>query len=281
MNHPFFPQDKAHVLFKQADHLCIQFSDLVIGEGIQANQFLIINKGRAALIDPGGDLTFTPLNIELGKLVKLQQLDYIFASHQDPDIIASLPRWMMHTQCRVVTSKLWSRFLPHLASQFMTQQYCQAFEERIIAMPDQGGAIPLGDSEIIVLPAHFLHSVGNFHFYDPVSKILFSGDMGASLIETHAEKPVEDFIAHVPHMRGFHQRYMASNRACRLWANMVRTMDVEMIVPQHGSPFVGKAMVHQFLDWISDLQCGIDLLSQSSFDAQKAGYRAQDAVIAR
>lgn len=273
MNYPFFQQDKAHFLFNNGNHQCIQFSDLVTGEGIQANQFLIISNGRAALIDPGGDLTYTPLNIELGKRVKVQQLDYIFASHQDPDIIASLPRWMMHTQCKVVTSKLWSRFLPHLASQFVTQQYSQAFEERIIAMPDHGGPISLGGTDIVVLPAHFLHSVGNFHFYDPVSKILFSGDMGASLIETHAEKPVEDFAAHVPHMRGFHQRYMGSNKACRLWATMVKGMDVEMIVPQHGSPFVGKEMVHQFLDWISDLQCGIDLLNPSRFDARKAGYR--------
>jgi len=273
MNHPFAIQDKAHILYNQNGHQCIQFSDLVVGEGIQANQFLIISQERAALIDPGGDLTYTPLNIELGKRVKIHQLDYIFASHQDPDIIASLPRWMMHTQCKVVTSKLWSRFLPHLASQFMTQQYCQDYDERIIAMPDQGGAIAFGETEIIVLPAHFLHSVGNFHFYDPVSKILFSGDMGASLIEEHADQPVRDFSGHINHMKGFHQRYMASNKACRLWANMVREMDVEMMVPQHGSPFVGKAMIHQFLDWISELPCGIDLLNQSKFDARKAGYR--------
>lgn len=27
----------------------------------------------------------------------MQSLDYVLASHQDPDIIASLPRWLMHT----------------------------------------------------------------------------------------------------------------------------------------------------------------------------------------
>ena len=29
------------------------------------------------------------------------------------------------------------------------------------------------------LPAHFLHSVGNFHIYDPIAKILYTGDLGA------------------------------------------------------------------------------------------------------
>lgn len=257
--------DKAHILYDHDGHMCIQFSDLVTGHGIQANQFLIIDQNKAALIDPGGDLTYTPLNIEIGKRVKLSELQYIFASHQDPDIIASLPRWMMHTPCRVITSKLWSRFLPHLASTFMTQQYCGDMEDRIIALPDAGGAIHFGRNKILALPAHFLHSVGNFQFYDPVSKILFSGDMGASLIEDHADKPVTDFAEHVQHMRGFHQRYMGSKKACRLWANMVRQLDVEMMVPQHGSPFVGTAMINQFLDWISDLECGIDLLSEDSF----------------
>ncbi len=257
--------DKAHILFERDGHQCIQFSDLVVGEGIQSNQFLIIDGKDAALIDPGGDLTFTPLTIEIGKRVKMNELKYIFASHQDPDIIASLPRWLMHTNCQVVTSKLWSRFLPHLASTFVTQQYGQALEKRIISLHDSGGAIPLGRSNIIALPAHFLHSVGNFHFYDPVSKILFSGDKGASLIEDHADAAVVDFQAHIPHMRGFHQRYMASNKACRLWANMIRKLDVEMMVPQHGSPFVGKPIITQFLDWISELECGIDLMDQQSF----------------
>lgn len=257
--------DKAHILFDRDGHQCIQFSDLVVGEGIQSNQFLIVDGNSAALIDPGGDLTFTPLTIELSKRVKISELEYIFASHQDPDIIASLPRWLMHTNCRVVTSKLWSRFLPHLASTFVTQQYGQALEKRIISLADSGGAIAFGRSNIIALPAHFLHSVGNFHFYDPVSKILFSGDMGASLVENHAEAAVVDFQAHIPHMRGFHQRYMASNKACRLWANMIRGLEVEMMVPQHGSPFVGKAMISLFLDWISELDCGIDLMDQENF----------------
>ncbi|MDZ4286009.1 MAG: MBL fold metallo-hydrolase, partial [Candidatus Sungbacteria bacterium] len=56
-------------------------------------------------------------------------------------------------------------------------------------------------------------------------------------------------------------------------ANMVRQMDVEMMVPQHGSPFVGRELVSNFLDWISNLACGIDLMNQQHFDAGRAGYK--------
>ncbi|CAA0091823.1 Uncharacterised protein [BD1-7 clade bacterium] len=262
---PLILEDDATILYEKDGHTCIAFTHLVAGHGIQANQFLIIDEGRAALIDPGGDLTYTPLSIELSKRVDVGHLDYIFASHQDPDIIASLPRWIMHTDCKIVTSKLWSRFLPHLASTFVTNRINSNIEERIISVPDQGTCIDFGRSEIKVVPAHFLHSVGNFQFYDPVSKILFSGDMGASLVDDDANQPVTDFKAHIPHMEGFHQRYMASNKACRLWANMVSSMDVEMIVPQHGSPFIGKPMVDDFLKWISALPCGLDIMTEQDF----------------
>ncbi|MCY1531040.1 hypothetical protein D9M68_662510 [compost metagenome] len=113
------------------------------------------------------------------------------------------------------------------------------------------------------MPAHFLHSVGNFQLYDPVSRILFSGDMGASLVDDAT--PVRDFVNHVPNMEGFHRRYMASNRICRLWAEMVRGMDVEMIVPQHGRPFVGREMISAFLYWIENLECGIDLMGPDDY----------------
>jgi flavorubredoxin len=50
-----------------------------------------------------------------------------------------------------------------------------------------------------------------------------------------------------------------------MWVNMVRGLDVEMIVPQHGRPFIGKEVINQFLDWFSELECGIDLIDQSNY----------------
>lgn len=53
---------------------------------------------------------------------------------------------------------------------------------------------------------------------------------------------------------------MASNKACRHWVARIRTMDVDMIVPQHGRPFKGKAMIRKFLNWFEELECGIDIM---------------------
>jgi hypothetical protein len=52
---------------------------------------------------------------------------------------------------------------------------------------------------------------------------------------------------------------MASNKVLKLWANMVRQLDIEMIVPQHGAIFKGKEMVERFINWIENLQVGVDL----------------------
>ena len=63
----------------------------------------------------------------------------------------------------------------------------------------------------------------------------------------------------------FHRRYMAGNKACRLWANMVRQLKPKMIVPQHGRPFADPDTISAFLDWISNLECGLDLLTQEDY----------------
>ncbi len=245
-------------LYNDGRHKCIAFYDLVCGDGIQANQFLIVNGNHSALLDPGGDLTYNDLFMQSYKYLFTKNLEYIIGSHQDPDVISSLGKWLIGSDCKVIVPALWERFIPHFAQPGKVKK-------RLIGIPEQGMNIYLGDAKLKALPAHFLHSEGNFHFYDPISKILFSGDLGASLVDANHNNPVTDFEAHIQHMKWFHQRYMGGNKACRLWANMIRELDIEWIVPQHGRSFKGKEMVNKLLDWIEDLECGIDLITQDTY----------------
>ena len=86
---------------------------------------------------------------------------------------------------------------------------------------------------------------------------MYSGDLGASLGQSYLEVP--DFDAHLQYMEGFHRRYMSGNAAMRAWAKRARTLDIELIAPQHGAHFRGKAMVNRFIDWCDTLECGVDL----------------------
>lgn len=245
------------VLYRDDSHQCLAFHDLVRGEqGIHANQFLVLDDDESALIDPGGALLYTPLSLAVCHHVQpLRKLTWILASHQDPDVIGSVDSWLLYTSATVACSRLWGRFLVH------NVPHCQGNtgQDRYLMIPDEGAEIRVGGTKLRAVPAHFLHSAGNFHFYDPRSRILFSGDVGASVAEGPYE-PIKDFDAHLPTMAGFHRRYMASNRACKLWVERVRDLDIDMLVPQHGPPIAGAANIRRFLDWMSDLHCGADLV---------------------
>lgn len=253
----------SEVIFDNGTHRCVVFNDLVKGDdGVQANQFLIINHGEGALLDPGGDLLYTPLWLGVTKYLEMKDIRWLVASHQDPDIVGAVGRWLANTPAKVACSRLWGRFVPHNVSNY---QQSKLGDDRYHLLPDQGGALPLGQTRLVALPAHFLHSVGNFSFYDPVSQILFSGDVGSSLIASGAPyRAITDFSAHVDSMVGFHRRYMASNRVARLWVAMVRKLNPVMIVPQHGHRLSGAA-VAAFLDWLEQLECGVDLLDAQHY----------------
>ncbi len=241
------------------------FTDLIDedGQAVQANQFLICDGDTGAIIDPGGNLAFNELFLNMSKHFPPSKLAYLIASHADPDIIASLDRWMTSTRATLVISRIWERFAPHFTKVGKT-------DDRVVGVPDAGGRLPLGQHELWLLPAHFMHSEGNFHFYDPVSRILFTGDLGASLVSgKQAREPVTELKPHLPNMEGFHRRYMVSNKILRLWVRMARELDIAMIVPQHGAPIAGAGAIKDFLAWIENLQCGIDLFDSSAYRLPK------------
>lgn len=248
-------------LYRDKNHACLMFTDLMEedGQAVQCNQFLIVDHGTGAVIDPGGNLAFNELFMGMAKHFAPQKLSYVIASHADPDIIASLDRWMTSTKATLVISRIWERFAPHFTKVGKT-------EDRVIGVPDSGGRLPLGQSELVLLPGHFMHSEGNFHFYDPISRILFTGDLGVSMTSgTEARKPVVHLQPHIPRMEAFHRRYMVSNKILRLWAKMVRKLDVQMLVPQHGAPIMGKKAIEEFYLWIENLECGIDLFHEGNY----------------
>ncbi|NNM50891.1 MAG: FprA family A-type flavoprotein, partial [Pseudomonadales bacterium] len=183
-------------------------------------------------------------------------------------IISSLPRWLLHTRAQIVIPSVWERFLPHLVSDIITDHLNIQVSDRLIPLPDHGGRLSLSDSEIIVLPAHFLHSIGNFSFYDVHARILFSGDIGSSAAN-QSSGFVSDFEAHTAAMAPFHQRYMCSNLAARYWVAMVRRLDVNMIIPQHGPGFSDPVMIEKFLSWLELLPTGLDVLDPNLYQIPK------------
>jgi flavorubredoxin len=239
-------------LFDDGTHKNVLLEDFGHGQMVQANQHLVIHEGRGMILDPGGHKVYAKVLAETLHQLGGGQLDHIFLSHQDPDIVAAVNGWLMTTDATAWVSSLWVRFVPHFGLDRLVI-------ERLKPIEDPGMYLRCGETDLAILPAHFLHSPGNFHVYDPRSKILYSGDLGASIGNEYRE--VQDFEAHVPSMAGFHRRYMASRSILAAWARMARTLDVEIIAPQHGAFFRGKEMVERFYQWVENLECGVDLFA--------------------
>ncbi len=239
------------ILFDQNGHRNILLEDFSKGGlAVQANQHLVVHNGAAMILDPGGHKVYSKVLAATFQILGPAKLQYLFLSHQDPDIVAATNGWLMTTDAKAYISSLWTRFVPHFGLD-------QLLESRLLPTPDGGMKLDLGGQDLWVLPPHYLHSCGSFHLYDAVSKILYTGDLGASVDGDASE--VTDFDAHIPRMKGFHERYMASNRALRAWVRMVRGLDIDIICPQHGRFFRGP-FVKRFIDWCDQLECGIDLI---------------------
>lgn len=109
----------AIVLFDNGTHKCLMFDSLVDDSddhAVQSNQFLIVDNGVGAIIDPGGNMTYNGLRVEMTNYFPPQKLAYILASHADPVMIASLNKWLFNTDCGMLISELWVKFIPNFCT---------------------------------------------------------------------------------------------------------------------------------------------------------------------
>ncbi|CCQ09255.1 CDP-abequose synthase (Fragment) [Pseudoalteromonas luteoviolacea B = ATCC 29581] len=240
---------KATELYKSTTHRW-----LVLGRDeskpekiIDTNQYVISSQNEAIILDPGGIELFSPMLAGILKHLDLDNITALFASHQDPDIISSLGLWdKTIPNAKLYAPWLWEGFIRHFGMENISY----------VPIKDDGGEVRIGSATLKFIPAHYLHSSGNFNVYDPAAKILMSGDIGAALEDHSAPMFVEDFGSHVKKMEYFHKRWMPSNRAKNNWIARVKELDIEIMAPQHGRVFKGE-MVEEFLAWFAKLDVGI------------------------
>jgi len=248
--------NREKVLYDDGTHKCIMFSfdDESHGDSyLSVNQYLIVQNGVGVLIDPGSEVIFDELYDAVSNHLVIDNLKFIFFFHQDPDVAGSIAQWSISTRARFIMPSLWVRFMSHYGFMEMS---------RVMSLSDRGAKLKFGNSYLKFIPAHFLHSPGNFSLYDSKSKIVFSGDIGAAILNSPQNyKKVENFEEHTKYLLSFHKRYMGSNKVCRAWVSHIEKLDVNMIAPQHGFIFEDES-VGLFLEWFKELECGSDLINE-------------------
>lgn len=238
---------KCFTLYRKDSHRWLMFGrDHERGRSmIDTNQFAIEADGEVMLLDPGGLEVFPPMMAALTQECPMESIRHLFFSHQDPDVASGLPVWRQtcRPDLQIHVSWMWTGFVAH-------------YDNNAVMKPiaDQGATVQLGRrAELRFVPAHYLHSPGNFNVYDPGARILFSGDVGAA-VPVNADEGVfvTDFAAHTARMDAFHRRWMGCTPARDAWIRRVSALDVDILAPQHGLLMRGDD-VKRFLDWFAAL----------------------------
>ncbi|MCS7104230.1 MAG: FprA family A-type flavoprotein [Thermofilaceae archaeon] len=242
------------IIFERGEHKAVVFRGYTPPGHVQANQFLIVDSGQGLLADPGGRVVFNKLIAEMSKFVPPPRVKYLFFSHQDPDILGAAAVWYTGLEnAKILLPDVWLRFLPH------SFHHSIDLEGRVLGIPEEGLNVKLGECELQLIPAHFLHSPGNFQIYDPCLKLLYSGDLFASLFPSNVDYDVaESFESHVRYMEFFHRRYIPSQRAVQRWLQKVKDLEIEAVVPQHGAIIKGEENVKKSINWVSGIKGYLD-----------------------
>ena len=244
--------NKDAILYNDGSHKVVYLGTKGIGSGaVDVLSYLVVDNDEAILIDPGGYHLFPYLIQKVCKFVPLEKIKYLYFCHQDPDVCGSIPMWKeVCPQAKIAIGELWVRFLPHFG--------VEKVEKNAYPIPSNGASISVGKFSLRAIPAHYLHSPNHFTLYDPISKFLFSGDIGIALGEFNY-LTVEDWIKHLEYLTPPHKVLMCSQKAIKAWTTRVKKLNVEAILPQHGA-IIPKEFIKHFYDFLESLKCGVDIL---------------------
>ncbi len=219
---------------------------------IDTCEYLIGDGATTQMTDPGGTEIFPAVFSAVCEYEDPEKLKLLFASHQDPDVVSSLSLWLaFNPDIKCYLSWLWGSFVPHFGGD----------DSNLVCIPDEGMAIQAGKLALQAVPAHYLHSSGNFHLYDAKARILFSGDVGAALLpESGSSLFVQDFDRHIRYIEGFHRRWMGSRAAVLDWCERAGKMQIDMLCPQHGAIYQGEDVM-RFINWLAELPVGNGMIT--------------------
>jgi flavorubredoxin len=215
----------------------------------RCNTYLIRDGHDAILVDPGGRPSFEFIKKRISQILSLNEISALILCHQDPDVGASMTDWLdISPGLKIITSVRANVLLPHFGK--TEYDFFNINEE-----PEYSFAT---GRKLRFIQSPFLHFPGAFTTFDPTSGFLFSGDIWAAM-DMDWKLVVEDFSYHELKLNLFHLDYMASNIAARGFIDRIRGLEINAILPQHGS-LIPKRFIPKAISYLMNLKCGLDLI---------------------
>lgn len=239
--------------------------------GLHCNPYLIREGDEAVLVDGGSrdDFSYVMLKI-LRTGLKPAQIKRLIYHHYDPDLCGSLPQM----EAIINTEEL--RIISHMENNVFIHYYSKRTPKLDYRVLNSEYVFSSG-RKLKFYGTPFCHSPGSFITYDVKTKTLFSSDLFGSYDANWAlYLDLSDVCdachgQHICPRTGqkcplygidqFHKRIMTSKTALSHALDVIESLDIERVAPQHGSILKSKEDVQTVIRYLRKLEhVGIDYL---------------------
>lgn len=228
--------------------------------GLQCNPYLIVDGDEGVILDPGSVLDFEYVLAQVERVLPLANLKYIVLSHQDPDL------------CSSVTLFEEAGFKGQIVTQWraMLLQLYYGIKSPYYLLNENDFKLKLKSGRVInFIPTPYLHFPGASAAYDPLTKVLFPGDLFGAF-SLNWSFYVEDKAMYLEAMSAFHEHYMPSNDVLRPVMEVFGALNIDVIASQHGS--VIREDIRDYIVTLRDLECGTLMSPIKKQLSESGGY---------
>ncbi len=212
----------------------------------RTNAYLIKGKNESILIDPGSIPQFEIVRNKVLSIVPKEQVKYMIASHQDPDVCSAIipfreDGFKFKTVAHSRVSALLLFYDKHLDLYNIDEHDFKLIWD--------------GNKELEFVFTPYFHSPGAFATYYPEKKVLFSSDIFGAFQKNWSLFADEKYV---DAMKSFNELYAPSKEIVNFSVKKFREKDVEIIAPQHGS-VIKKEYIEMMYSALENMNAGMFL----------------------
>ena len=238
------------------------------GANLHCNPYIIIDGDEAVLIDGGSRDEFSTVMLKILRLgVNPRNIKSLIYHHSDPDLCSSLPQFEAIIDCEdlnIIADRREFTFIKYYTSFDSSKSKMISIDELNYEYEFSSGR------KLKFIKTPYAHSPGSFMTYDSQTKTLFTSDIFGSFDENWSlYKPLPDECNNcsprdicktvndnckINGIIRFHQIVMPSKRALEYALQQIKSLDVELIAPQHGSIIDRKYDKEVIIEYLETLE---------------------------
>ncbi|MDD3820001.1 MAG: response regulator [Spirochaetales bacterium] len=239
----------------------------LLTENLICNPYLLVEGGEGILFDPGSTLDAKDVMASVASILPLDKIRYVVLHHQDPDLAAALPY--------MEAAGMKFTIVTHWRTWSLLRFY--GITSPVYLVDEHGYALRLSSGRTLqFIPTPYLHFPGAIATYDRQSKFLLSSDLFGAFSERWSLYADDGYREA---MKRFHEHYMPSNEILRPTMDLISCLELEAILPQHGS--IIKENIPSYIDTLKNLECGLALESGLRGEKTKPDYQALGEEVTR